>query len=58
MANLETAELSRRLIDALLAERDDPRNRAEHTGFYAGMTRAIAVVRMELEKMATHKGGT
>ena len=38
------------LVDALLAERDDPRNRVESTDFYSGMTRAIVVVRRELQK--------
>lgn len=38
-----------RLVDELIKERDDPSNRAEHTGFRAGMTRAINVVRMQME---------
>jgi hypothetical protein len=42
------AALLDRLVDALILERDDPRNRAEHPGFYAGMTRAITVVGMVL----------
>jgi hypothetical protein len=49
-AERDPTPLLDRLVDALISERDDPRNRAEHNGFYAGMTRAITVVRMALEK--------
>jgi hypothetical protein len=42
-ARSPTTSLLNQLVDALLAERDDPRNQAEHPGFHAGMTRAITV---------------
>ena len=49
--NAEIASgIAAHLTDAIIAERDDPRNSVEHAGFRAGMTRAIAVIRQALEQ--------